>query len=244
MYKIIWIAGLMAAMCLYPERGTCQSLTGADDQFRIPPMRMLIDSALVHSPVLKTKDIEVAIREMEMRALRWEWTNFIQPFAEYRYGTVDNYLVVNQNVVDAQQTQAHRFSIGGRINLTVFNAVENIYKQKIAGKQVEADAARRVELEKVVKEEVIRLYNMVVTYKDIVTLKSDHMSIQALNLSEAKMRYEAGEIPIMELARITEIESKSKEDFYMAIKEFRESVYLLQEMVGGGDFTTWTTYLK
>ena len=221
-----------------------QSMETADDAFQIPPLRMLIDSALVHSPLLKTKDLEIAVKDIEWKALKWEWTDFIQPFAEYRFGTVDNYFVVNQNVVDFQQNKAHRVSVGSRINFTLFDAVNSAYKQKIAAKQIEIDQARRLEIEQMIAEEVIRLYGMVITYEEIVYIQSDHMSLQALNLKEAKMLYESGEVPIMELARITEIESKSRENYQLAIKEFREAVYLLQELIGGGDFTTWTKSRK
>lgn len=236
--------GILTIGIFFNNPANAQTAATPEEMFQIPPMRVLIDSALRHSPLLKTKDLEIAVRDIEWRALRWEWADMIQPFAEYRYGTVDNYLVVNQNVVDAQQTQAHRFSIGGRINFTLFNAVNTKYKQKIAEKQIEIDAARRKEIEQLVTQEIIRLYTLVVTYREIVFLKSEHMQTQAINLAEAKLRYETGEVPIMELARITEIETKAKEEYQLAVKEFREATYLLQELVGGGDFTNWSIRKK
>lgn len=195
---------------------------------------MLIDSALQYSPLLKTKDIEIAIKEMEWRAQRWEWTDFVQPFAEYRYGTVDQW---GTSLI---QAEASRFSVGARINLTVFNALNTKFKLDLADKQIELDESRRKEIELLISQEVIRLWNMLMTYREIIALKSDHVETQALNLSEAKLQYQTGEVPIMELARITEIATKAKEELELAKKEFRESIFLLSELVGRGDITTWS----
>lgn len=214
----------------------------SDDLITIPPLQMLIDSAKQHSPLLRTKDIEITIREMEWRAQRWEWTDFIQPFTEYRYGTVDNYVLGQQagTVLEFQQTAAHRFNIGARINLTVFKAINSRSKLKLADKRIELDYARKEEIELLIAKEVVALWNSLKTYQIIVGLKADLRVTQAWNLSAAKLLYEKGEVPIMELARITEIASKADENHELAIKEFREAFFLLSELVGKRDIFTWS----
>ena len=214
----------------------------SEGMIRIPPLQMLIDSAKQYSPLLKTKDIEITIREMEWRAQRWEWTDFIQPFTEYRYGTVDNYILGQQpgTVLQFQQTAAHRFNAGARINLTIFKAINSRSKLKLAEKRIELDYARRDEIDLLISKEVVRLWNMLKTYQNIIALKADLRVTQAWNLAAAKLLYESGEVPIMELARITEIASKADENHELAIKEFREAFFLLSELVGKSDIFTWS----
>ena len=223
-----------------------QIATGARtsaELLHIPNLYTLIDSAMVHSPLLKTKDIEIAIKELEWRAQRWEWTDYIQPFSEYRFGTVDNYVFSQTGVpIDIQQTQANRFNIGARINLTVFNAINWRYKIKQYDMAIELDEARRKEIEQAIAQEVIRLRNTLVTFRDILFLKSNHMVTQKANLQDAQLQYEAGEVPIMELARITEIATTAEEEYILANKELREALFLLIELVGRDDFTAWNKF--
>jgi len=212
----------------------------AEEMISIPPLRMLIDSAKQYSPLLKTKDIEIAIKEIQWRVQRWEWADYIRPFTEYRYGSIDNYLLVGGSLLPGPQSIASRFSIGAQINLTIFDAINYRSKLKLADKQIELDLARREEIELLITQEIINLYSQLITYRKIIFIKSDHMITQALNLDEAQLRYESGEVPIVELARIREIATKSEEGFELAKMEFRRAILLLSELVGqGDDITTW-----
>jgi outer membrane protein TolC len=211
-----------------------------EEMIYIPGVYRLIDSAMLHSPLLRTKDIEIEIKKLEWRAQRWEWTDFIQPFAEYRFGTVDNVVISPTGVpLDIQQSQAHRFNVGGRINLTIFNAINWREKMKQYESSIDLDSARRKEIESALAQEVIRLWNMAVTYRNILFLKSEHKATQESNLKEAQLKYETGEVPIMELARITEIATKAQEEYELARKELIEAVFLLSELVGRQEITSW-----
>jgi len=211
-----------------------------DDVFSIPPLQMLIDSALIYSPLLKTRDVEIAISEMQRRAIRWEWADYFETFSEYRYGTVDNVVFSQSGIpIDIRQTQANRFNLGARINLTIFDAINYRNKLKLADKQIELDKARKKEVEQLVSQEVIKLWNMLMTYRTIFILKSKLVITQDVNLKEAELRYKSGEVSIVELARITEIYSKASEGLELTKKELRVALHLLIELVGNGDITTW-----
>ncbi len=228
----------------FPEAEAQQSVpvnSKSEESINIPPLRMLIDSAIQYSPLLRSKDIEITIKEMEWRAQRWEWTDFIQPFTEYRYGTIDNLIFAPTGaVLDDASSTAHRFNIGARINLTIFNAINYRSKLALADKRIELDQSRRKEIELLVTQEVIRLYTSLITSRDIAFIKSEYVETQAMNLAEAELRYKTGEVPIMEMARVAEIATKAKEDYELTKKEFREAMFLLFELVGKGDFTKWT----
>lgn len=214
--------------------------SSSEDMISIPPLQMLIDSAKHYSPLLRTKDIEITIREMEWRAQRWEWTDFIRPFTEYRFGSIDNYELVGGTFIGGSPTLAHRFNLGLQFNLTIFDAINRRSKLNLADKRIELDYARREEIELLISKEVVRLWNMLKTYQKLISLKADLRVTQAWNLAAAKLLYESGEVPIMELARITEIASKADENHELAIKEFREAFFLLSELVGKKDIFTWS----
>ncbi|MEA1875441.1 MAG: TolC family protein [Bacteroidota bacterium] len=238
-YKLVGVL-MVLSVCSVNAQDFGLADNNEDDFFIIPPLQMLIDSALQYSPLLKTKDIEVTIRQMERRAAVWAWADYIEPFSEFRYGTVDNVVFSQSGLpLDMNQTQASRFNVGARIRLSIFDAITFGNELKIANMRIELDAARRKEIEQLISQEVIRLWNMLKTYRTIFILKSELVVTQDNNLKDAELRYNSGEVPIVELARITEIASKAREGLELTKKELREALHLLIDLVGNGDITTW-----
>ncbi|MCD6345945.1 MAG: TolC family protein [Bacteroidales bacterium] len=210
------------------------------DNSLIPPLHMLIDSALTYSPLLKTKDIEKSIREWELKTAKIQWTDYFETFVEYRYGSVD-YVVLSPTGTSIQNdiSVTSRYHAGARINLTIFDLLNHRRNVAMARERVDLEDARAEEIKQLIRQEVIRLWGKLRTYKEIVGIKADHLQAQRININEARMRYEAGEVPIVEYARVKQIVSKANEEFVLAQQEYREALYLLSELVGRNDLSNW-----
>lgn len=235
---ILYLLFLISGSFLFAQNSGIGARS-AEEMINIPPLKMLIDSAKIHSPLLHTKDIEIAIKNLEYKLLRWEWADYIRPFTEYRYGSIDNYVLVGGNIIGGQQSVAHRFSLGAQVNLTIFDVIKYRKNLKITDKLVELDISRRMEIERLISQEVIRLWNILMTYREIWFIQNKSRETQILNEKEAKLKYRTGEVELVELARISEIATRARADYELARNEFRGALYLLIEIVGKEDITNW-----
>jgi len=210
------------------------------DYATIPPLRMLIDSAIVHSPLLKTKSIEIAIREWELKTAKFNWADKIETFSEYRYGSVDNvFIAASGNAINSDVSVTSRYHVGARINFTLFDVLDHRRQVQIAQERIDLEKARAQEIEQLIRQEVIRLYVHLSSYKEVIDIKADNAAAQLLNIEDAKRMYKTGEIEIVEYARVKQIADKAVEEFKLAKKEYQEALYLLNDLVGSDDINDW-----
>ncbi len=211
-----------------------------DDYALIPPLGMLIDSAIVYSPLIRSKNIEIAIREWEVRTAKFQWADKIETFSEFRYGSVDNvFISPTGTAIDNDVSITSRYHVGARIDFTVFDVINHRHNVKIAKARVDLEEARIAEIQHLIKQEIIRLWVHITTYKEIMFIKTDHATAQQLNMEDAQRRYTTGEVEIVEYARVKQIADKAMEELQLAKKEYREALYLLGELVGRDDITDW-----
>ncbi len=210
------------------------------DHDLIPPLGMLIDSALYYSPLLKTKEIDKTIREWELKVAKLQWSDYLETFTEFRYGSIDNVFIsptgtaINNNV-----SISSRYHIGARINFTIFDIISHKNVIRAGEARIALEDARADELRQLIRQEVIRLWNHLSTYKEIISISADHLEAQKLNINEARKRYLSGEVDIVEYARVKQISSKAHEELVLSKKEYREALYLLYELVGRDDLADW-----
>jgi len=233
------------AMNLDPETilNKLPELANDQDQFAdnmpIPSLRILIDTALSTSPLLNQQDAMIRIREWELKSQKWDWSNYLEGFTELRYGSVDNvFISPTGSTIGTDISVGYRYNVGTRINMSLFDVTDFRRKVKLAREKVDFEIYKREEVEKFVASEVIKLYNALKTYKQLIPLKAEHATAQQLNLAEAKMLYEAGDVAIVEYARIKDFAAGAEEEVILAQKAFRDAYMLLGELIGVPDISS------
>jgi len=195
-------------------------------ELTIPPLGLLIDLALTRSPLLREQTALQAVRESQLASLRNEWGRYLLFFSEVRFGSVD-YVVAGIN-----SDNTWRYNVGTRLQLSIFDALDQKNKKAMVQAQLDFENHREDELKRMIKDDVIRLWNKLVSYKEIVTINQDHIAAQASNLFYAEQQFKSGDIPLLEYARIKEISIKADQEYELAKKEFRETYLLLESLIG------------
>jgi outer membrane protein TolC len=216
---------------LYAQNPTQGGKAAEDENLFIPNLDLLIQLAQESSPLLEEQSAMIAIRELQEKSIKNEWTRYLLFFSEYRYGSI-MLLADGWPITSGDKSNSTWYNVGARFQLTPFDVLDLGKKRKIAKHQVEVEIAKKEELMRMIHDDVIRLWNKLVSYQEIVKINQNHIAGQEGNLSYAEQEYKAGDIPIMEYSRIMEIKTKADQEYQLAKKELRETYYLLESIVG------------
>jgi outer membrane protein TolC len=172
----------------------------------------------------------VGMRDWQTRSAKLDWTRYFQLFSEARFGAVD-YVVIGAGVNPATDN-TFRYNVGTRIQLNAFDIIDQKKKVRTAEAVLDFEKAKVEEAKRVIIDEVIKQYNQVITYREIVKIKSDNLQGQLANMEKMELKFATGDEDLMEYARIKEISTKAQEEFELAKKEFRVAYMLLENLVG------------
>ncbi len=197
-------------------------------QLWLPSLNSLIQTALENSPLILQQEAMVDMRDWQTKSAKLDWTRYFQLFSEARYGAVDYVVLGTDKVTD----NTFRYNIGTRIQLNAFDILDQKKKEKTAEAVLDFEKAKVEDAKRLVIDEVIKQYNQVITYKEIVKIKSDNLQGQLANMEKMELKFATGDEDLMEFARIKEISSKAQEEFELAKKEFRVAYMLLENLVG------------
>lgn len=214
--------------------GQNKNLTGDGVQSTlIPPLGVLLDSAYQHSPALHGQETMIKMREFQVKSQKLDWTKNIEGFSEWRYGSFD-YVTISQSgaTIGTDQNVSNRFNVGTRIMLNGLDLINHGRKVKIAKEQLKYEEFKFNEMKQMIAREVIKLWNMLITFERIIDLKAKHQTTQKINLQVAEKQFVSGEITIDELSRVSEVMHNADEEFELTKQQFREAYMLLEEIVG------------
>ncbi|HBB91023.1 MAG TPA: hypothetical protein DC042_04745 [Bacteroidales bacterium] len=200
-------------------------------QLWLPSLNALIQTALENSPLIRQQEAMVDMRDWQTKSAKLDWTRYFQLFSEARYGAVD-YVVVGGIGTGQITDNTFRYNIGTRIQLNAFDFLDQKKKEKTAEAVLDFEKAKVEEAKRLIIDEVIKQYNQVITYKEIIRIKSDNLQGQLTNMEKMELKFATGDEDLMEFARIKEITTKAQEEFELAKKEFREAYMLLENLVG------------
>ncbi|MCF8374060.1 MAG: TolC family protein [Bacteroidales bacterium] len=204
-----------------------------DEYFYFPPLAILIDSALVHSPILMQFDGELEISRIELERKKREWTDYLYTTSEIKYGSTDN-VTFNQNQTDPtiNAVVTTRANIGLALRISAFDLTDRKRKIAIADEQNKISQARREEMVRFITKEVTLLYNDLLLSQRILTIKSETQQAKILHFNMAEKQFLEGELPVSEYAKIIEMIAKSSSEFETAKMDFTNAYFLLETAVG------------
>ncbi len=231
--KLILLVSFLAGIDSQIRSQTLDPQALKDFKSNLPPLGELIDEALTHSPLLDQQESLIRIREYQLKTQKFDWSRNITASADYRYGTVDFFILAPDGTpLDRDFTMANRFNFGTRINLSLFDALDQSRKIKIAREQLKFEEFKMDEVKNLVTNEVIKLYNQLLYLERMIPILSNHKTAQETNYEWAQRAYQTADITIEQFARVVELTTNSQVQFEEVRRDFREAWQLMGELVG------------
>jgi outer membrane protein TolC len=203
---------------------------------RIPPLEDLIDSAIVHSPLLKAQDADIAIFRYKIKTAQREWMQNL-----YLDGLLQNdvwdALTNNKtsygddNSVLSYQNN-NRVLVGISIRLPMDDFWDRRNRVKTATKEVEKSMATKDNLILELRKAIILQYNTLIVTQRILKIANDNVIANSLQKEMGDKEFLNGQTTLYELAYINEMNRKAVTDFEEARIAFYNAYMMLQEIAG------------
>lgn len=202
----------------------------------LPPLGVLIDSAIKNNPRIKFWQADIEVGQSNIRSARRQWTRHIGISSDIRYGNYDNLSMGGTAgttpVPIYYSKQETRYGVGMFMKYPFFDLLNRRSDIKLAEyEKLQATYNKQNEINNVREEVIIQFNNLLLKQKKL-TIQTSYMETSNLNLMMAERKFKNGLIQLTEMARLTEINSRSKLAFEDAKTDFVVSFLILQEIVG------------
>ena len=207
-----------------------------DITLRIPPLDDLIDSAIVHSPLLKTIDADIYINKYMVKTARREWMQNLyldfNAIINYYDGLTHN--KTNLGDINSVLTtqDANRYAVGASIRMPMDDLWDRRNRVKTATKYVERAISEKDYQTQEIRKAVIEQYNKLIINQRILRIANDNQIFMGMQMAMAEKDFINGQMTLYEMARLNEMNRKAVTDFESARIEFYNAYMILQEIVG------------
>lgn len=197
----------------------------------LPPLSILIDSAIANSPEVQSAQNQLKMQEYNAGVIRKDWANFISFQGQYFYNSIErNTLSDNGLLIPANQTLGYRFGANASIPLTVFYGRKD--RVKMAEAQIEAQESELNIRQRMIKEEVINTYNQLLLTQRLVSIMTEAKNSASLILEMSEERFRDGELTIDQLGATTNLKATYDANYEQMRTEFSTTYAKLERLVG------------
>ena len=207
-----------------------------DISTRIPPLTVLLDSAVAHNHYVKFRSLQVDVNQCKLQTARAEWTRNFGIQGNVGYGNLYNYSSNSSNGVPdanfATSRSETKYSGAFYINMPLYTILGRHNAIKMAKTEIEQARAMAGEQADETRQLVIRQYNEVMLKQRLLRIRTKYLETANINMQMVEKEFSNGIVSVTEYTRISEIYARAESDFENVRTEFLTSYMLLEEMVG------------
>lgn len=203
---------------------------------RLPNIRVLIDSAVKHSPSVRYEELKadyyyyeqltVERHWMEHFSFNLDWNWGIWNFHDRQSSTISPPFMIDLN------SMRDNFAIGFYIRFPLATLVDRrnrIAKQK---KWQELSFVQREINRQFVVTQVIEAYDMMIQWQNYIRIYNDYQKFTMIQMQMAQNQFLNGEIGTAEYTRLKEIQTRGAIEYQQAIAEFSKNYRTLEILTG------------
>lgn len=194
-----------------------------DGLLQIPSLEAVVVRAVEQSPRVRGQEALTRKNEHLLDRARRTWTDNITIGGQALYGSYGNDILNTTNL---------GITAGVSIRMSIFDLVGR--RSDIASwtEEVNFSRVREAELRLEERQYVIDLYSRLTLARRLVVVRSEAWQAACAHQQMADAQFGTGDIPIAELARVTEIAAKARSDYETARSEYLNAYQKLESLVG------------
>jgi len=207
-----------------------------DDIFKVlPPLEVIIDSALLNNANIKFWQADIAKNESKILTKKRYWLKHIRVGGSVSYGTYDNYSLDQTATLPSymysKQNQS-RYSSNLLLSIPLYDLTDRRNELNFAELEKKQAVYKLESTAEEIREKVVSIYYNVLNYYDKLKIYSENLETSELNMRVAEKEFLNGQISISEYSRLTSIHANNKILYQGAKSEFITNFMLLQEVAG------------
>ncbi len=197
----------------------------------IPPLSVLIDSALENSYLLKSKYAELQMSNCNLASKRIDYTKFFSANLSYSYGNQQSILNNELALINTRSTSSN-WGVGVAVKVPLNSILD--YKNQIKNERYNYEKIYYdySSLRQQVRLEIIDKYNELIFIQKTMQFKHTSMIDFLVQLKMAELQFKDAQISISVLSSMRIESTKTQFEFEQIKHQFINSYYTLQELVG------------
>ncbi len=205
---------------------------------RLPNIRVLIDSAVAHSPSVRYEELKADYYYyeqltqqrywMEHFSFNLDWNWGVWNFHDTQYSSISS---PNTFHIDLNSLRDN-FAVGFYIRFplaTIVDRRNRINKQK---KWQELSFVQREINRQFVVRQTIEAYDMMIQWQNYIRIYNDYQKFTEIQMQMAQNQSLNGEIGTAEYTRLKEIQTRGAIEYQQAIAEFSKNYRILEILTG------------
>ncbi|MEI6048271.1 MAG: TolC family protein [Bacteroidota bacterium] len=242
MNRIILILSLLFVYHIYLPVLVNGQTGNSFDQFKddisdkLPPLSVLIDSAIVNNANVQYKDQQLIINECKLRAKRVEWTRNFGLQANTGYGNLYNYTSSTTGGIDPIPTTSNRsqsqYNAAVYINMPINLFVDRKNQIKIAKIEIEQAQSLATAQRDELRQQIILQYNDLILKQRLFKIKVKNLETVKINMQMVEKQFLNGIVTITDYTRMLGDVAGLETDFEKARMDFVTSYMILEVIVG------------
>lgn len=195
----------------------------------LPPLQMLIDSAIANSPEISIAKASITQSEHDVRIGYKDWTELIGVTGRYTYGQfvasdLDGAIGLSE------PRGGYQVFAGVTIPLGYFATRNDRIASLKADLDMDKQGKRRVEMD--IRDQVIVTYNRLLLLQRLINISAEARESAILQYQMAENRFRNGEINLEELGRATDLRANFMSEYEKLRAEFTNVYTELERIVG------------
>lgn len=203
---------------------------------RIPPLEDLIDSAIVHYPLLKFYDADIVEWKYKVKTANRYWIRnfYIDMSFENDYWDANTWNNLNGSPFDLTQTNQNNWRgyAGVSIRLPALDLWDRKNQMKILTKEIEKSMAYKDVYILDLRQKIITQYNQLVVNQKILKNANESVIAGAMNKEMGDKEFINGQSSLYDLAYIMEMYRVAVYNYETSRNAFYNSYMILQELCG------------
>lgn len=205
-------------------------------QEKLPPLEVLIDSAVKNAPRIRMREAEISLAQFRLKESKWSWTRHFGLISNFNFGNNYNFST-NETSGSAPSefitTRAETaFTIGFFLRFPAFDAINRKNEVNIGKREVEKTMLLREEMVRETSQEVILVYQDLLLHQDLLKVKNEAQVTSGIQVKMAEKEFLNGKISIADLSRLTEMHSINVYNFKKDRVLFYRQYLILEQLVG------------
>jgi outer membrane protein TolC len=203
---------------------------------RLPPLEVLIDSAISNNPQIQFRDQQLTINEYRLRSKRIEWTKSLGLRGNVGYGNMYDYTSSSNGVVEpvpvASIRSQSQYTATVFINLPLSTFADRKNQLNMAKSEISQARSSIEEQRLEIRQLVIFHFNELVLNQRIFVLKANKLESIKVNMEMVETQFMNGTVPLSEYTQLSSSVSETEIDYEKARMSFLNSYMVLEEIVG------------
>jgi len=203
---------------------------------KLPPLQMLIDSAVKHSPNVRMSNVDISIMRYNIKNAKIEWMRNFGFTGELLTGNLYQFSTNQTSGSTPNEFVTDRYEYAYHVGLFLRMPFNAILGQKnnvnIAKRELEKNILLKEERSMAIRKEVILVYQDLLMRQELLKIKNESQLTTRLQVQMAEIEFKNGTIKIAELARLVDINAINSYAYKEETFLFYRQYLILEELVG------------